>query len=122
MLKTWTSLTFCCLVNALPPREGRPLNEWCFMPLLTVFQSYHGDSSHYSCFLGWALKCLAQGHSHEKNPEDLVRLEPRTPGLPVKHLTTEPRGTLKPLKPLRGKGENVGKSSTFPFPTIFSNL
>ena len=22
---------------------------WCFTPLLTVFQSYHGDSSHYSC-------------------------------------------------------------------------
>ena len=44
--------------------------------------------------LGWALKCLAQGHSQEKNPEDPVRLEPRTPGLQVKHLTTEPRGTL----------------------------
>ena len=44
--------------------------------------------------LGWALKCLAQGHSHEKNPEDLVRLEPRTPGFRVKHFTTEPRGTL----------------------------
>ena len=28
-----------------------------------------------------------------KNPEDLVRLEPRTPGLQVKHFTTEPRGT-----------------------------
>ena len=26
------------------------LIKWCFMPLLTVFQSYHGDSSHYSCF------------------------------------------------------------------------
>ena len=48
------------------------LIEWCFTPLLTVFQSYNGDSSHYSCLswvspvLGWALKCLAQGHSHEK--------------------------------------------------------
>ena len=46
--------------------------------------------------LGWALKCHAQGHSHEKtlprkNPEDQVRLEPRTPGLRVKHFTTEPR-------------------------------
>ena len=30
-----------------------------------------------------------------KNPEDLVRLEPRTPGLRVKYLTTEPRGTLE---------------------------
>ena len=28
------------------------------------------------------------------NPEDPVRLEPRTPGLRVKHFTTEPRGTL----------------------------
>ena len=30
-----------------------------------------------------------------KNPEDLVRLKPRTPGLRVKHFTTVPRGTLK---------------------------
>ena len=30
-----------------------------------------------------------------KNPEDLVWLEPRTPGLRVKHFTTEPRGTLE---------------------------
>ena len=29
-----------------------------------------------------------------KNPEDLVRLEPRTPELRVKHLTTEPRWIL----------------------------
>ena len=29
-----------------------------------------------------------------KNPEDPVRLEPRTPGLRVKHFTTEPCGTL----------------------------
>ena len=28
-----------------------------------------------------------------KNPEDPVRLEPRTPGLRVKHFTTEPRMT-----------------------------
>ena len=28
-----------------------------------------------------------------KKPEDPVRLEPRTPGLRVKHFTTEPRGT-----------------------------
>ena len=44
--------------------------EWCFTPLLTVFQSYHSHRSHYSCLswvspvLGWALKCLVQGHSH----------------------------------------------------------
>ena len=44
--------------------------------------------------LGWALKSLALGHSHEKNPEDPVWLQSRTPGLRVKHFTTEPRGTL----------------------------
>ena len=48
------------------------LIEWCFTPLSTVFQSYHGDSSHYSYLswvspvLGWALKCLVQGHPHKK--------------------------------------------------------
>ena len=58
--------------------------EWCFTPLLTAFQSYYDDSSHYSClprfhqYLAGALKCLAQGHSHEKNPEDPVWLKPRT--------------------------------------------
>ena len=31
------------------------------------------------------------------NPGDLVGPEPRTPGLQVKHLSTEPRGTLKML-------------------------
>ena len=39
--------------------------EWCFTPLSTVFQSYHGNSSHYSCLslvspvLGWgsAVSC-----------------------------------------------------------------
>ena len=29
------------------------LIEWCFAPLSTVFQSYHGDSSHYSCLAGF---------------------------------------------------------------------
>ena len=48
-----------------------------------------------SPILGWALKCLAQGHSHEKTQGDVMRLEPRTPGLRVKHFTTEPRWTLE---------------------------
>ena len=30
----------------------------------------------------------------QKNPEDPVQFEPRTPGLQVKNFTTEPRGTL----------------------------
>ena len=58
------------------------LIEWCFMPLSTIFQSYHGDSSHYSCLswvspvVGWALKCLAQGHSHEKLQSNQYSLNP----------------------------------------------
>ena len=33
--------------------HDKPYIEWCFTPLLTVFQSYHGDISHYSCFPGF---------------------------------------------------------------------
>ena len=40
----------------------------------------------------------------QRNPEDPVRLEPRIPGLRVKHFTTEPHGTL--VCPL-GKRETV---------------
>ena len=36
------------------------LIEWCFMPLSTVFQSYHGNSSHYSC-LSWVSSVLGWG-------------------------------------------------------------
>ena len=46
--------------------------EWCFTPLSTVFQLYHGNCSRYSC-LSWVSpvlscgsECLALGHSHEK--------------------------------------------------------
>ena len=63
----------------------------CFTPLSTVFQSYHGDSSHYSC-LSWVSPVLGWGSEvscREKNPEDPVRLKPRTPWLRVKHFTTE---------------------------------
>ena len=34
----------------------------------------------------------------QKNPEDPVLLEPRIPGLQVKHFTSEPRGTLDFIK------------------------
>ena len=73
--------------------------EWCFTPLSTVFQSYHGDSSHYSCLswvspvLGWGSEVSCSRILPRKNPEDPVPLEPRTPGLRVKHFTTEPRRT-----------------------------
>ena len=59
--------------------------EWCFTPLLTVFQSYHGNSSHYSCLswvspvLGWGPEVSCSMTLPRKNPEDPVRLEPRNP-------------------------------------------
>ena len=53
--------------------------------IIHVFPGFHQ-------YYAGALKCLAQGHSQE-NPGDPVRLEPKTPGLLVKHLTTEPRRT-----------------------------
>ena len=34
--------------------------EWYYTPLSTVFQSYHGDSSHYS-FLSWVSPVLGWG-------------------------------------------------------------
>ena len=57
--------------------------EWCFTPLLTVFQSYHGDSSNYSCIswvspgLGWGSEVSCPRTLPRKNPEDPVRLERR---------------------------------------------
>ena len=57
--------------------------------IIHVFPGFHLTSTRLA-----ALKCLAKGHSHEKNPEDPVRLESRTPGLRVKQRTTEPRGTF----------------------------
>ena len=75
------------------------LIEWCCTPLSTVFQLYHGDSSHYSYpfwvspVLGWGSEVSSPRTLPWKNPKDPVRLEPRTPGLQVKHFTTEPRGT-----------------------------
>ena len=55
-----------------------------------------------------------------KNPEDLVRLEPRTPGLRVKHLTTEPRGTLNPEGKQSLKIWKEKKPT--PFPTMSDTL
>ena len=45
-----------------------------------------------------------------KNPEDLVRLELRTPVLRVKHLTTESRGTLLEIENC-GKGQFMSEST-----------
>ena len=84
------------------------LVEWCFKPFSTVFQSYHGHSSHYS-YLSWVSSVLGWGFEAScsrtlpwKNSEDPVRFEPRTPGLRVKHSTTEPHGS-----PVSVKGTNV---------------
>ena len=67
---------------------------WCFTSLSTIFQSCHGDSSHYSC-LSWISPVLDWGsevscpRTLSRKTQDLVRLEPRTFGLRVKHFTTE---------------------------------
>ena len=34
-------------------------DSWCFTMLSTVFQSYHGDSSHYSCLSSTRLGLLS---------------------------------------------------------------
>ena len=46
-------------------------NEWCLMPLSKVFQSYNGDSSHYSC-LSWVSPVLGWG-SEVSCPRTLPR-------------------------------------------------
>ena len=55
----------------------------------TLFMSFLGFTS---TRLGSEVSCPRT--LRRKNPDDPVRLEPRTPGLRVKHFTTEPRGTL----------------------------
>ena len=53
------------------------------------------------------------------NPDEPVRLEPRTPGFRVKHFATEPRGTLSILKTLDEKKMLV--TSFFSFSHKFSS-
>ena len=69
----------------------------CFTPLLTVFQLYQDDRSHYSCLswvspvLGWgscSSNVALQRKKKKEKPEEPVRLEPRTPGLQVDHSVT----------------------------------
>ena len=55
---------------------------------LTFFMSFLGFTS---TRLGSEVSCPRT--LPRKNPEDPVRLEPRNPGLRVKHFTIEPRGT-----------------------------
>ena len=43
--------------------------------------------------LGWGSEVSCPRTLPRKNPEDPVWLKPRTPGLRVKHFTTEPRST-----------------------------
>ena len=70
-----------------------------------VFQLYHGDSSQYSCLswvspvLGWALKCLAQGHSHEKTQRIQCGSNPGPLDYESNTLPRSHAGTLFPNKP-----------------------
>ena len=75
------------------------LTEWCFTPLLTVFQSYHSDSSHYSCFPGFhqyyaGLWSVLPKDTPMKKPRGSSSARTQDPGLWVKHFTNEPRVTL----------------------------
>ena len=60
---------------------------------LTLFMSFLGF---ISTRLGSEVSCPRS--LPRKNPEGLLRLEHRTPGLQVKHFTTEPRRTPLILK------------------------
>ena len=59
-------------LSDLGSKSSGLLFEWCFMPLLTVFQSYHGNSSHYSCLScmspvqGWGSEVSCPKAHHEK--------------------------------------------------------
>ena len=63
------------------------LIEWCFKPLSTVFQSYHGDSLHYSA-LPWVSPVLSWG-SEVSCPRTLPRKKPRELRLELKILDYE---------------------------------
>ena len=85
---------------------------------LTLFMSFLGFTS---TRLG--LWSVLPKDTPTKNSEDPVRLEPRTPGLRVKHLTTEPSRTpptqwhllaglgKKPFENIVGKGETACTSN-----------
>ena len=57
-----------------------------FTPLSTVFQLYHGDSSHYSCLswvspvLGWDSEVSCSRAFPRGSNEDPMRLSPWGPG------------------------------------------
>ena len=73
--------------------------ECCFTPLSTAFQSYQ-QFKLFMPFLGFTSTRLGLSSALPKdipmkNPEDPMRLKPRTPGLRVKHFTAEPRRPLK---------------------------
>ena len=57
-----------------------------------------------------------------KNPEDQVRLEPRTPGLQVKHFTTEPHWTQLLKKGLCNNQSTHGGTSEFVKPHQVNSL
>ena len=96
------------------------LIEWYFTPLSTVFQSHHGNSSHYSCLswvspvLGWCSKVSCPKTFPRKKKKH------RIPGLRVNHSTTDPPRALrkKAVENTMGKREN----SAFCHPQMLSNL
>ena len=83
-------ITVIIIVVKKKEKKKKKKEEWYFIeryftPLSTVFKSYHGDSSHYSCrlwalpVLGWSSEVSLPSILSRKNLEDPVRLEPRSP-------------------------------------------
>ena len=74
------------------------LIEWCFFAAFNSISVISRRQLTLFVHLGFTSTRLGSEVScprtlPRKNPEDPVRLELRTPGLRVKHFTTEPRGT-----------------------------
>ena len=80
------------------------LIDWRFRPLSTVFQSYHGDSSHFSYLswvspvLGWDSEVPCLRTLPWKNPEDPVWLELRTPEYESNTLPLSHAGPISGIK------------------------
>ena len=77
-----------------------------------------------SLVLGWGSEVSCPRTLPRKNPEDLVRLEPRNPGLRVEHLATEPCGTLLNFKPWshRANRRVADKKSFNPFISVLCSF
>ena len=88
LLSIWKKFTLNGSLNGVLPRFQQYFSH--IMATVHIIYVFLGFTS---TRLGSRVSCPRI--LPRKNPEDPVWLEPRTPGLRVKHSTTEPRGTLE---------------------------